>query len=333
MNGRMYDPLVGRMLSPDNIIQAGDATQLFNRYSYCANNPLKYIDPSGNDFGYDDLVVSGVGFLTGYISYGVTTHHWGGKAVVAGLEDAAIAEIGYLTLGGGNLTSGVFDTNLGDNGNIGIGKTNPNSKLDIAGSINATNYLIGGQPFTTSQWQNSTYNLNDIYYTQGNVGIGTSNPSFNNPPYEDRLVVDGNFRVQNTCCGWQYGNIEMGFDGYHSWLQSNTPGSHGLLINSNGESVGFGGEISCHVLDVAPDYVFEKNYKPMSLEEIENYVNANKHLPEIPSAKEIEKKGISVGDFSLGLLKKVEELTLYMIELEKKNNGMAKEIEKLKKKK
>jgi len=60
-------------------------------------------------------------------------------------------------------------------------------------------------------------------------------------------------------------------------------------------------------------------------------VKKNKHLPEIPSAKEIEKNGICVGDFSLALLKRVEELTLYMIELEKKNNEMSKEIEKLKK--
>jgi hypothetical protein len=47
MNGRMYDPLVGRMLSPDPFIQAPGSTQGLNRYSYCFNNPLKYTDPSG----------------------------------------------------------------------------------------------------------------------------------------------------------------------------------------------------------------------------------------------------------------------------------------------
>ncbi|MDD3744446.1 MAG: hypothetical protein PHX54_12540 [Lentimicrobiaceae bacterium] len=47
MNGRFYDPIIGRMLSPDNFMQAPDYTQSFNRYSYCWNNPLKYTDPSG----------------------------------------------------------------------------------------------------------------------------------------------------------------------------------------------------------------------------------------------------------------------------------------------
>jgi RHS repeat-associated protein len=48
MNGRMYDPVLGRMLSPDIFAQAPDFTQSHNRYSYCLNNPLKYSDPSGN---------------------------------------------------------------------------------------------------------------------------------------------------------------------------------------------------------------------------------------------------------------------------------------------
>ncbi|MFH0893948.1 MAG: RHS repeat-associated core domain-containing protein, partial [Bacteroidota bacterium] len=47
MNGRLYDPLVGRMLSPDPVMQAAGSTQGLNRYSYCFNNPLKYVDPSG----------------------------------------------------------------------------------------------------------------------------------------------------------------------------------------------------------------------------------------------------------------------------------------------
>jgi RHS repeat-associated protein len=48
MNGRMYDPVLGRFLSPDPFVQMPDFSQSFNRYSYCLNNPLKYTDPSGN---------------------------------------------------------------------------------------------------------------------------------------------------------------------------------------------------------------------------------------------------------------------------------------------
>lgn len=47
MNGRVYDPLLGRFLSTDNFVQEPNSTQSFNRYSYCLNNPLKYNDPSG----------------------------------------------------------------------------------------------------------------------------------------------------------------------------------------------------------------------------------------------------------------------------------------------
>ena len=57
MNGRLYDPVLGRFFSPDNYVQMPDNSQNFNRYSYCLNNPLKYTDPSGNLFGIDDAVL------------------------------------------------------------------------------------------------------------------------------------------------------------------------------------------------------------------------------------------------------------------------------------
>jgi RHS repeat-associated protein len=47
MNGRIYDPVLGRFLSPDNFVQDAGSTQDYNRYSYCGNNPLIYTDPSG----------------------------------------------------------------------------------------------------------------------------------------------------------------------------------------------------------------------------------------------------------------------------------------------
>jgi RHS repeat-associated protein len=52
MNGRMYDPRLGRFLSPDNVVQSPTNSQNYNRYSYCLNNPLKYTDPTGWDY-YD----------------------------------------------------------------------------------------------------------------------------------------------------------------------------------------------------------------------------------------------------------------------------------------
>lgn len=69
--------------------------------------------------------------------------------------------------------------------------------------------------------------------------------------------------------------------------------------------------------DVA-DYVFEPDYKLMPLAEVEAFTKSNKHLPEVPSAAEIEKSGLDLAKMNLILLKKVEELTLHTIELEKR---------------
>jgi len=71
-----------------------------------------------------------------------------------------------------------------------------------------------------------------------------------------------------------------------------------------------------------PDYVFERSYHLPTLAQVEAYIKQNHHLPEMPSAKEMESEGIKVGEMNLLLLKKVEELTLYVIELEKKVNEL-----------
>ena len=55
MNGRLYDPVIARFFSPDNFVQVPDFTQSYNRYSYCLNNPLQYVDPSGESFISDFL--------------------------------------------------------------------------------------------------------------------------------------------------------------------------------------------------------------------------------------------------------------------------------------
>jgi hypothetical protein len=74
------------------------------------------------------------------------------------------------------------------------------------------------------------------------------------------------------------------------------------------------------------DYVFEKKYKLMPLEEVDKYIKQNKHLPNVPSSSDVVETGIDLLEISSTLLKKIEELTLYTIELKK-------EIELLKSKK
>ncbi|MBO7459283.1 MAG: hypothetical protein J6T53_00035, partial [Bacteroidales bacterium] len=65
------------------------------------------------------------------------------------------------------------------------------------------------------------------------------------------------------------------------------------------------------------DFVFDNNYNLMSLKDTESYIKQNGHLPNIPSAAEVEKEGIQLGEMNALLLQKVEELTLYVIELQK----------------
>ncbi|MNQ47938.1 hypothetical protein D3C85_617970 [compost metagenome] len=79
----------------------------------------------------------------------------------------------------------------------------------------------------------------------------------------------------------------------------------------------------------APDYVFANDYKLRSLQEVENYVKQNSHLPEIPSAKEFGKNGIQLAEMNMALLKKVEELTLYIIQIEKNQKELEKRLTKV----
>ena len=78
-----------------------------------------------------------------------------------------------------------------------------------------------------------------------------------------------------------------------------------------------------------PDYVFESDYDLKSLKEIESYIKANKHLPDVPSAKQIGADGLDVAAMNLLLLKKVEEMTLHLIEKDKVINRIMERLEKL----
>lgn len=79
------------------------------------------------------------------------------------------------------------------------------------------------------------------------------------------------------------------------------------------------------------DYVFDKDYKLMPLNKVEAYVAEHHHLPGVPSAEEVQKEGIDVATMDAKLLEKIEELTLYVIELEKKYNALKEELEATKK--
>lgn len=82
-----------------------------------------------------------------------------------------------------------------------------------------------------------------------------------------------------------------------------------------------------------PDYVFAQSYKLMPLEQVEAYIKTNHHLPKVPSAKQVLKEGMSVGQINVLLMEKVEELTLHTIAQHKQIQALLKELEALKNKK
>lgn len=78
------------------------------------------------------------------------------------------------------------------------------------------------------------------------------------------------------------------------------------------------------------DHVFHQNYKLMPLEEVEQFIQQNKHLPNVPSAEEMVKQGNDLGKTDAKLLEKIEELTLYLIEMKKENETLKKEMNQMK---
>lgn len=78
------------------------------------------------------------------------------------------------------------------------------------------------------------------------------------------------------------------------------------------------------------DYVFKPNYSLMSLRDLEAFILKNQHLPEIPSEKEVEANGISIGEMNTKLLQKIEALTLYVIETHKQVEKIKEELEEVK---
>lgn len=111
-------------------------------------------------------------------------------------------------------------------------------------------------------------------------------------------------------------------DGATLAIKAITNGNVGIGTTTPTERLSVNGNIRAKEIKVEtanwPDYVFRDNYRMQSLTELEEYIKVNKHLPDMPSAQKAEKEGIDLGEMNKLLLKKVEELTLHVIELSKK---------------
>jgi len=237
-------------------------------------------------------------------------------------------EKGFLQSSGNHMRIGTYNTNATGNlffhtmgidrmsvtyeGKIGIGISNPVGRFQIGSGDNASETTHGYLMMGPVNGANLVLDNNEILarnngnsshlYLQnsgGNVYIGDA-ANFNSA---HRLGVDGNTVVT--------GNLRVG--------TTATPSGYRLAVD---------GKVICTELMVRlvsnwPDYVFSNHYKLRSIQDLENFINKNNHLPGIPSANEIESTGLSVGEMQKLQMEKIEELTLYIIELKK-------EIDKLK---
>ena len=133
--------------------------------------------------------------------------------------------------------------------------------------------------------------------------------------------------------------------GYNDIITDNTFGTSALYINNN-QQVGIGttspgsfklaveGALGARSVKVTltnpwPDYVFDKSHNLPPLNEVEQFIHQYQHLPEVPTAAEVAKDGVDLGQNQALLLKKVEELTLYLIEQQKQLQLQQKQIDSL----
>jgi hypothetical protein len=237
-----------------------------------------------------------------------------------------------------------------------------NSILWAAGQLKIRNnqqdkIVIGGG----DEWGQQNVLINP---QGGNVGIGTTTL-----PQQLSLTGGIGFANQNAIDKKLYSPQ----DGTLEWLTHDNAGEHGFAVSHQGErrvylntkgnsyliggNVGIGTtnpdekltvngvihakEVKVDLSGPLADFVFKSNYKLMSLPQVEQFVKANNHLPQMPSAEEVAKNGLSMGEMQNKLLQKVEELTLYAIQqnnkiqdqeidrktLEKKYNALLEKVE------
>jgi len=205
------------------------------------------------------------------------------------------------------------------------------------------NYFIG------SAWDNPIVKLfptNKITSFYGNVGIGTTNP-------QSKLEVNGSFKAGNDDNQFTYdghadlrlkfknrgtgGRVIVHDEGntlsinYAEDFNGGTKLGYYFLVK--GRNASLKGKFEAKEIKVTEtptaDFVFEEDYKLPTLQEVEKHIKEKKHLPEIASAKQMEKEGVNVGEFQIQLLQKIEELTLYIIEQNKRIEEQNNRIKKL----
>lgn len=196
--------------------------------------------------------------------------------------------------------------------NVGIGTDNPTHRFTVIGD----QYLEG------------TTELNGV------MGIGSSPSGFSrikidNGNYGAGIEIVGNNQVYNKLLFLHVKNPNTEVIKVYNDITNHVPfllEANGKMTISNGTQkilqLNSDGVLQTRVVKVDtynwPDYVFEQEYSLMPLNDLREFVIKNKHLPEIPNAKFNETNGVDIGEMNKLLLKKIEELTLYLIEQEQR---------------
>lgn len=202
-----------------------------------------------------------------------------------------------------------------NNGNIGIGKSNPSCKIDVDGMAKATSILSTSLSITGDiNFKGLAGNTTKVITIDNNGDLltedySTFHDNMGNHVASQNLNLNGNKLVNGSSgIGGIYihtnGNVRIG-------TGSMTP-TKALEVNGTIRSK----EVIVEIANWS-DFVFDNNYKLMSLKDTERFIKQNGHLPNVPSAAEVEEEGVQLGEMNAILLQKIEELTLYVIELEK----------------
>nr|WP_315421950.1 hypothetical protein [uncultured Pedobacter sp.] len=216
------------------------------------------------------------------------------------------------------------DITIGSNAN---GGTRHNSSIMFWSDNSASRIYGADDKFYFSIWNSPNPNISlasgygVASYFKGNLGVGTTNPL-------DPLDVKDIFRISGFNRNWRImshvadGSLYIRDETATNMVMTfTTAGYVGIGTTSPAEKLSVNGKIRAHEIKVEatnwPDYVFDRDYKILGLNELDAYIKQHKHLPDMPSAKEVEAKGVELGEMNKLLLKKVEELTLHLIEKDK----------------
>ncbi|RDY61493.1 tail fiber protein [Flagellimonas nanhaiensis] len=201
-------------------------------------------------------------------------------------------------------------------GNLGIGTSEPKEKFHLEGNMLIDSYNLGddnGIFFRENFSSANKYNLSILLYDHSNSGASPDGLSLN--AYDGISFSTGSNNRNERMRITQSGNVGIG----------TTNPDMKLTVKGKIHAE----EVKIDLNVPAPDYVFDNDYDLITLEQVENFIAKNNHLPEIPSAKEFEENGILQAEMDMKLLKKIEELTLYTLQQQKEIEELKTLVERL----